>query len=103
MMRVAEIGLRALPRERGVSFPRHPIEWADWQNILEQTEAKAKDATRNMARGPAARAPPLPVRSIPGSGSLLTHRWREMESNHQYLAKFFRPPVDPRANSPSAI
>lgn len=53
MMRVAEIGLRALARERGVSFPRHPIEWADWQNILEQTEAKAKDATRNMARGPA--------------------------------------------------
>src|SRR6202030_3735149 len=28
-----------------------------------------------------ARAPPLPVGSIPGSGSLLTHRWREKDSN----------------------
>lgn len=53
MMRVAELGLRALAHERNVSFPRHPIEWADWQNILEQTEMKAKAATRNMPRGPA--------------------------------------------------
>src|SRR5207237_403057 len=28
MMRVAEIGMRALARERQVSFPRHPLEWA---------------------------------------------------------------------------
>jgi hypothetical protein len=53
LMRVAEYGLRALARERGVTFPKHPLEWADWQNILEQTEAKAKDATKGMPRGPA--------------------------------------------------
>jgi hypothetical protein len=53
MMRVAEIGLRSLARERGVSFPKHPLEWADWQNILEQTESKARAATSGMPRGPA--------------------------------------------------
>jgi hypothetical protein len=39
----------------------------------------------------------------PRNGSFLTRRWREMDSNHRYPAKFFRPPVNPRANSPSAI
>ena len=52
MMRVAEIGLRALARERQVTFPKHPLEWADWQNILEQTESKARSATNGMSRGP---------------------------------------------------
>lgn len=53
MMRVAEIGMRALARERQVTFPKHPLEWADWQNILEQTESRAKAATNGMGRGPA--------------------------------------------------
>jgi hypothetical protein len=53
IMRVAELGLRALGRERGVSFPKIPLEWANWQNILEQTEAKARAATRAMSAGPA--------------------------------------------------
>jgi hypothetical protein len=52
MMRVAEIGLPALARERQVTFPKHPLEWADWQNILEQTEMKARDVTRGAPRGP---------------------------------------------------
>jgi len=52
MMRVAELGMRALARERQVTFPKHPLEWADWQNILDQTEAKAKAATNSMSRGP---------------------------------------------------
>lgn len=52
MMRAAEIGLRALARERGVSFPKHPLEWADWQNILEETEKKVRAATQGMSRGP---------------------------------------------------
>jgi hypothetical protein len=52
LMRIAEYGLRALARERGVTFPRHPLEWADWQNILEQTEMRARDATKGMPRGP---------------------------------------------------
>ena len=30
-------------------------------------------------------------------GSHQTRRWREMDSNHRYPAKFFWPPVDPRA------
>jgi hypothetical protein len=52
MMRVAEIGLRALARERRVLFPKHPLEWADWQNILDETEKKARAATAGMPRGP---------------------------------------------------
>ena len=52
MMRVAELGLRALARERQVTFPKHPLEWADWQNILEQTELKARAATNGLPRGP---------------------------------------------------
>jgi len=31
------------------------------------------------------------------SSSQETRRWREMDSNHRYPAKFFWPPVDPRA------
>jgi hypothetical protein len=53
LMRIAEHGVRALARERQVAFPRHPLEWAGWQNILEQTESKAKDATKGMPPGPA--------------------------------------------------
>jgi hypothetical protein len=53
MMRVAELGMRALARERQVTFPKHPLEWADWQNILDLTEKNAKTATGNMSRGPA--------------------------------------------------
>jgi hypothetical protein len=53
MMRVAELGLRALARERGVTFSKKPLEWANWQEILEQTEAKTRAATKGMAPGPA--------------------------------------------------
>jgi hypothetical protein len=52
MMRVAEIGMRALARERKVSFPRHPLEWAGWQQILDETERRAKSATQGMSPGP---------------------------------------------------
>jgi hypothetical protein len=52
MMRVAELGMRALARERQVSFPKHPLEWADWQNILYLTEKNAKAAINAMSRGP---------------------------------------------------
>jgi hypothetical protein len=51
MMRVAEIGMRALARERQVTFPRHPLEWAEWENIIDQIESKARDATTGMPRG----------------------------------------------------
>ncbi len=52
MMRVAEIGMRALARERQVSFPKHPLEWAEWENIIDQIESKARAATIGMPRGP---------------------------------------------------
>ncbi len=52
MMRVAEIGMRALARERQVSFPKHPLEWADWENIIDQIDSKAREATAGKSRGP---------------------------------------------------
>jgi hypothetical protein len=53
MMRVAEIGMRALARERKVSFPKHPLEWADWQNIIEGIEKSVRALGPVMPRGPA--------------------------------------------------
>jgi hypothetical protein len=52
MMRVAEIGLRAFARERGVKFSDRPLEWANWQPILEQTDSRARVATKGMRIGP---------------------------------------------------
>lgn len=52
MMRIAEIGMRALARERKVTFPNHPLEWAEWENVIDQIELKARAATNGMPRGP---------------------------------------------------
>lgn len=52
MMRVAEIGMRALARERQVTFPNHRLEWAEWENVIDQIDSKAKAATAGMSRGP---------------------------------------------------
>lgn len=41
-MRAAEIGVRALAKELGVSFPNKPIEFADWQQLLDQVDSKIK-------------------------------------------------------------
>jgi hypothetical protein len=62
-MRVAECGLRALARERAVRLPKNkPLEWADWQNIIEgitkkvdqignRKAGKARDAALEFYRG----------------------------------------------------
>jgi hypothetical protein len=50
-MRVAEYGLRALARERSVSFPKKPLEWANWQEILEQMESNIRALGRTMQAG----------------------------------------------------
>jgi hypothetical protein len=49
-MRSAEIGVRTLGRALGVSFPDKPLELAEWQTILEQTEAKIT-AMKKLPRG----------------------------------------------------
>jgi hypothetical protein len=51
MVRVVEIGLRALAREREVKFSDKPLEWANWQPVLDQMESKAKTATKGMPIG----------------------------------------------------
>jgi hypothetical protein len=52
MMRVVEHGLRALARERGVSFPNRPVEWATWQQMLDQIESSGRKAARALPAGP---------------------------------------------------
>jgi hypothetical protein len=53
LMRVAEIGLRALARERKVRFKKNkPLEWATWQDILSKIKASA-DKIANQRAGPA--------------------------------------------------
>lgn len=51
-MRVAESGLRALARERRVSVPKKPLEWATWQDILSKIK-KSVDAMTMWRAGPA--------------------------------------------------
>jgi hypothetical protein len=51
MMRAVEYGLRALARERGVSFPNKPVEWATWQEMLDQIEASGRRAARALPAG----------------------------------------------------
>jgi len=52
MMRVAEIGLRALARERKVVFPKHPLEWAEWNDMIERIEVSARSVSQGLTRGP---------------------------------------------------
>lgn len=51
MMRIAELGLRALARERQVTFPNRPLEWAEWQNVVDEIESKAKSTVAGIPRG----------------------------------------------------
>ena len=50
-MRAAEIGVRTLGKDLGVSFP-FPIELADWHNVLDQIDGKIS-AMKNLPRGQA--------------------------------------------------
>jgi hypothetical protein len=49
-MRAAEIGMRVLGHELGVSFPDKPLELAEWQNILDQADSKIV-AMKSLPRG----------------------------------------------------
>jgi hypothetical protein len=49
-MRAAEIGVRVLGNELGVTFPDKPIELAEWQNILDQADSKIV-AMKQLPRG----------------------------------------------------
>jgi hypothetical protein len=57
MMRIAELGLRAIARERGVRSLRgkrgqpKPIEWGTWQDVFEAIEKKVSEI-HNATQGP---------------------------------------------------
>jgi hypothetical protein len=54
MMRVAEHGLRALARSLKVSFPKtgKPLEWAQWQDLIDQVSAEGKKQANAQPIGP---------------------------------------------------
>jgi hypothetical protein len=52
LMRIAEHGLRALARERRVSIPKRPLEWANWRDIIRAIGQKS-EAIANRRAGPA--------------------------------------------------
>jgi hypothetical protein len=51
MIRIAELGLRAIARERGVeSVGRDkPLEWGTWQDVFQAIEAKLKEVRQSKA------------------------------------------------------
>jgi hypothetical protein len=53
MMRIVELGMRALARERKVSFPDKPLEWAEWEHVIDKIASEAKNVIAPMSRGPA--------------------------------------------------
>jgi hypothetical protein len=52
LMRVAELGLRLLSKERRVAIPKKPLEWADWNEILNHLRKKIEEIA-SKKRGPA--------------------------------------------------
>ena len=49
LMRIAEIGLRALARERRVRIPRKNLDWAGWQEILTHLGKKVDEFGKRKA------------------------------------------------------
>jgi hypothetical protein len=50
LMRAAEIGLRALARERQVALPRNkPLEWGQWGEIIRETRRKVDEIRQKPA------------------------------------------------------
>ena len=52
LMRIAEYGLRALVRERSVTFKNKDLEWADWQDLISGIETSATKQWYSRPRGP---------------------------------------------------
>lgn len=55
LMRIAEHGLRALSRSLAVEFPKTgtPIEWAQWQDLIDQIRSKGKQEAERLPKGTA--------------------------------------------------
>jgi hypothetical protein len=53
-MRVAEIGLRAIAKERGISVLKNrPIEWNTWQDVLKALDGEIKKIGETVTAGAA--------------------------------------------------
>ncbi len=52
LMRSAEYGLRGLARERKVTMPTGPIDWATWQDLIQEIRNKSRDLANGLPKGP---------------------------------------------------
>jgi len=52
LMRAAEIGLRALARERRIRIPKKPLDWVEWQEILTHIGRSVDNLAKTSKRGP---------------------------------------------------
>ncbi len=52
LMRVAELALRALARERRVRIKKAPLEWVEWQDIIRAIHDKVEASALKKHRGP---------------------------------------------------
>ena len=43
--------MRSLARERKVSFPNRPLEWAEWENVIDKIERESRLATNGVPAG----------------------------------------------------
>jgi hypothetical protein len=51
-MRVAEIGLRALARERRIKLKKGPLEWAEWSELIREISKQVEDIGLRNPKGP---------------------------------------------------
>jgi hypothetical protein len=54
LMRIGELGLRTLARSLKVEFPKtgKPVEWAEWNELIEQIQKKGREQANAQPPGP---------------------------------------------------
>ena len=77
LMRIAEIGLRALARERRVKIPKKPLDWTEWQEILTHLGKKVDEIAKKK-RGPAKDAALMFYQGALGEFSAFKDTYRNM-------------------------
>jgi hypothetical protein len=75
LMRVVEIGLRALARQLKVKIKNTPLEYAEWNRIITEIEKKI-EVMRQMPRGPKKETELVFYRDLVGAFNAFKDVWR---------------------------
>jgi hypothetical protein len=52
LIRATEWGMRAIAEHVGASFPDKPLEWAEWNNLIDQIRSKGNAVVESLGKGP---------------------------------------------------